>query len=84
MEDPIDSMDKASDAPTVPHWTRPEAYDYSKYEIRDDARDWAGNARIYDWDGDHGDVGPEYPELEEELFGPLAERSQVRGIDFSK
>ena len=30
---------------------------------------WASNAAIYEWDEDFGDVGPEHPELEKQLFG---------------
>jgi ATP-dependent RNA helicase DDX3X len=66
-------------------WSQPEAYDYSNYESNhEQRRDWDGNARIYEWDGEHGDVGPEFPELEIELFGPPEDRKQVKGIDFSK
>ncbi|SZF00554.1 unnamed protein product [Blumeria hordei] len=31
--------------------------------------DWHNNASVYVWDDDYGDVGPEFPDLERELFG---------------
>jgi ATP-dependent RNA helicase DDX3X len=30
---------------------------------------WFANAKVYEWSGDFGDVGPADPELEKELFG---------------
>lgn len=30
---------------------------------------WAGNASVYEWDDEYGDVGPRHPELEQMLFG---------------
>lgn len=42
---------------------------------------WASSARVYEWDGDIGDIGPEHPDLEKELFG-AATRTHT-GIDFS-
>ncbi|KAI0548516.1 P-loop containing nucleoside triphosphate hydrolase protein [Xylaria curta] len=51
----------------------------------DDDRDvsWEGNARVYEWDGEQGDLGPEHPDLEFQLFGDPALRDP-QGIDFSK
>ena len=31
---------------------------------------WASSARKYEWNEEYGDVGPEIPELEKELFAP--------------
>ncbi len=45
-------------------------------------RDWANNARVYEWTGEEGDVGPESQDLELELFGDPDKRSGS-GIDFS-
>ena len=45
--------------------------------------EWAGNAAIYQWDDEFGDVGPKFPALEEQLFGQGANRSRV-GIKFDK
>ncbi|KAI0405479.1 P-loop containing nucleoside triphosphate hydrolase protein [Xylaria palmicola] len=44
---------------------------------------WEGNVRVYEWDGDEGDLGPEHPELEDQLFGKPDQRDP-QGIDFSK
>ncbi|KAF2965411.1 hypothetical protein GQX73_g8169 [Xylaria multiplex] len=44
---------------------------------------WEGNVRVYEWDGEEGDLGPEHPELESILFGDPALRDP-QGIDFSK
>lgn len=63
-----------------------ESTPYS-YEVVDQdptkaLRDWAGNATVYEWDGEQGEVGPESQELELELFGDPEKRSGT-GIDFS-
>ncbi|KAK0656000.1 P-loop containing nucleoside triphosphate hydrolase protein [Cercophora newfieldiana] len=60
-------------------WVRPIAYDYSGQA----PREWDGNATVYEWDGETGDIGPEYPELEQQLFGHPTERVASQGIDFS-
>lgn len=44
--------------------------------------DWAGNAAIYQWNDEYGDVGPEFPELEKQLFG--AANHTRTGIRFEK
>ncbi|KAI1351287.1 P-loop containing nucleoside triphosphate hydrolase protein [Xylaria sp. FL0043] len=44
---------------------------------------WEGNVRVYEWDGDEGDIGPEHPELESVLFGDPQTRDP-QGIDFNK
>ncbi|QSZ30836.1 hypothetical protein DSL72_000394 [Monilinia vaccinii-corymbosi] len=31
--------------------------------------DWASNGAIYEWSDEYGDVGPRFPDLEEQLFG---------------
>ncbi|KAI0521579.1 P-loop containing nucleoside triphosphate hydrolase protein [Xylaria bambusicola] len=43
---------------------------------------WESNMRVYEWDGEEGDVGPEYPELEFTLFGD-PETRDPQGIDFN-
>jgi ATP-dependent RNA helicase DDX3X len=63
-------------------WVPPTAYDYASFQGTQDT-DWEGNARVYEWDGEHGDIGPELPELELELFGDPNTRATV-GLDFSK
>lgn len=60
-------------------WTNPTAYDYT-----DNAPDkWDGNATVYEFDGDTGDLGPEHPELERQLFGEPTTITSGHGIDFS-
>ncbi|KAK4453568.1 putative ATP-dependent RNA helicase [Podospora aff. communis PSN243] len=61
-------------------WVRPTAYDYTG----EAPREWEGNAAVYEWDGEEGEIGPEFPELEIQLFGKQDERMQSHGIDFTK
>ena len=64
-------------------WVVKKAYDYESYLVTDEDgvganskvnRDgivdgqWASAAAKYEWDEDYGDVGPENPELEAQLF----------------
>lgn len=58
------------------------AYDYDNFANRDGEFD--GNAAVYHWDGEEGDVGPEHPELEIELFGPEDKREVLLPEDFTK
>ncbi|KAI3340879.1 P-loop containing nucleoside triphosphate hydrolase protein [Ustulina deusta] len=44
---------------------------------------WEGNVKVYEWDGEEGDLGPEHPELESMLFGDPDVRDP-QGIDFNK
>lgn len=44
--------------------------------------DWAGNAAVYEWNEEYGDVGPKFPELEQQLFG--AANHTRTGIKFEK
>lgn len=64
-------------------WTKPQAYDYTAMEGPDRVSGWDGSARIYEWDGEEGDVGPEHPELEIELFGRPEDRGEIKGLDFT-
>ncbi len=43
---------------------------------------WANNAAVYMWDDDFGDVGPRFPQLEQQLFG--SEFHVKSGIQFEK
>ncbi|KAK3996121.1 putative ATP-dependent RNA helicase [Cladorrhinum sp. PSN332] len=55
-------------------WAKPEAYKYE--DLADDTtHEWEGNARVYEFDGDMGEVGPEHPDLELQLFGDSAARN---------
>ncbi|KAI1329950.1 P-loop containing nucleoside triphosphate hydrolase protein [Xylariaceae sp. FL0255] len=60
-------------------WAAKTAYDYSE----NNDVEWMGNAAVYHWDGDEGDIGPEIPELEKILFGDAQDRDP-QGLDFQK
>ena len=77
-------------------WVEKNAYNYDVYtksskEIDEgkadfqangvEVGDWAGNAEVYKWDDEYGDVGPAFPALERQLFGG---ETMKRGIDFGK
>ncbi|KAH7037445.1 P-loop containing nucleoside triphosphate hydrolase protein [Microdochium trichocladiopsis] len=64
---------------TVGEWAPKTDFNY---EVTDDGVHWEHNARVYEWDGDEGEVGPEHPELEAALFGPPEERGG-HGINFA-
>lgn len=67
-----------------PEWTGhgQSRYDYEGFVDRDG--EYEGNARVYYWDGDEGDVGPEFPELELEIFGPPDQRGEIYGPEIAK
>lgn len=44
--------------------------------------DWAGNAAVYEWNDEFGDVGPKFEALEKQLFG--AGNHTRTGIKFEK
>lgn len=66
---------KASEA-----WGQVVNYDYTESDAN---RVWGSHAAVYKYDGADGDIGPEYPELETQLFGAPDQRFGV-GVDFSK
>ncbi|KAI8632807.1 P-loop containing nucleoside triphosphate hydrolase protein [Xylariaceae sp. FL1651] len=55
----------------------------NNYDENNDNVEWDSSARVYEWDGEEGELGPEHPDLEMILFGKPGERDP-RGIDFSK
>lgn len=61
-------------------WGQVFTYDYTE---TDNNRQWGANGAVYEWTGEEGDVGPENPELEIQLFGAPEERFTA-GIDISK
>jgi ATP-dependent RNA helicase DDX3X len=65
-------------------WIKAEAYDYTALVGPDHDEAWDGSARIYEWDGEMGEVGPEHPELELDLFGTPESRKEVCGLDFTR
>ncbi|KAG9231263.1 putative ATP-dependent RNA helicase ded1 [Amylocarpus encephaloides] len=44
--------------------------------------DWSGNAAVYEWSEEYGDIGPVFPALEKQLFG--SEFHVKAGIEFEK
>ena len=63
-------------------WVQATPYNYEEYGEGGSA-EWASNAQVYEWDGEAGDIGPEFPALEVELFGEPGNRGK-QGIDFGK
>lgn len=66
-------------------WVKPLEYDYTQlsHQGPDAPRDWEGNAPVYQWDEEYGDVGPEHAQLEEMLFGPVENRgTELTGIAY--
>jgi len=60
-------------------WVQPTPYDYT-----DNAPStWEANAQVYEWDGEHGQIGPEHPLLELQLFGEKT-TGPSHGVDFSQ
>ncbi|KAF1975451.1 DEAD-domain-containing protein [Bimuria novae-zelandiae CBS 107.79] len=54
-------------------WQKPIPFEYGvaaapNTEDTGDAAKWLSDAVVYEWTDDYGDVGPENPELEKELF----------------
>lgn len=64
-------------------WSKPKAYDYTTMDGPERNDVYEGNAQVYEWDGEEGDIGPEHPQLELELFGTPEDRAEVKGLDFS-
>ncbi|KAI2464404.1 P-loop containing nucleoside triphosphate hydrolase protein [Annulohypoxylon bovei var. microspora] len=64
----------------VGDWGQPFNYDYTETDVD---RQWGGNGAVYEWQGEEGEVGPENPELEVQLFGHPDERFGA-GLDISK
>ena len=74
-------------------WVEPEKFDYETYnagtreereavEQTHEVPAWASNAMKYEWSDEYGDVGPEHPELEQELFKDQFKMQS--GIEFEK
>ncbi|KAL2263091.1 hypothetical protein VTK26DRAFT_8249 [Humicola hyalothermophila] len=58
-------------------WVKQTPYDYNAIN------DWDCNAKVYEFVGEEGDIGPEHPALEMELFGEPSNRVK-QGVDFTK
>ncbi|EGY19747.1 hypothetical protein VD0002_g7139 [Verticillium dahliae] len=69
-------------------WANPLPYDYEELAQQgpEVPVNWESNARVYEFDMEQfGDVGPEFPELELQLFGPPAERGlNNTGISYDR
>lgn len=61
-----------------------EAADYTAPEAEEAIPTWDGNAAVYQWSDEFGDVGPKFPSLELELFGDPANRHERTGLDFAR
>ncbi|KAJ4861555.1 DEAD/DEAH box helicase domain-containing protein [Trichoderma breve] len=66
-------------------WVERTAFDYTAMAQAQAGSTWDGNARIYQWSDEYGDVGPAFEELEVELFGSAEDRNKHigGGLDFS-
>lgn len=76
-------------------WSEPQAFDYANADAKpsdaaplapaegtEEVPGWAHNAAKYEWSEEYGDVGPEIPELEAQLF--QSEFLNRRGVKFDK
>ncbi|KAK4187317.1 DEAD/DEAH box RNA helicase [Podospora australis] len=65
------------------NWTKSgTSTSYNYAEFADGAEhEWAGNAQVYEFTDEFGDVGPEHPDLEVQLFGEPETRIK-QGGDF--
>lgn len=75
-------------------WVEQQNFDYSatippQEQVTDnplstgtEVQGWMSRARKYEWQEEYGDLGPEIPELEAELFG--SELRLKKGVDFNK
>ena len=68
-------------------WTETVAFDYDAFQ-RSGGNDgnWLGQAAVYEWSGDYGDVAPSVPELEKVLFGTehkVTEGSNMKNLDLT-
>ncbi|KAI1335347.1 P-loop containing nucleoside triphosphate hydrolase protein [Xylariaceae sp. FL0016] len=67
----------------IEEWQLEERINYD-YSGGGEGRVWESASKVYEWDGEEGDLGPQHPELEVMLFGNLEERGDIYGIDFTK
>lgn len=66
-------------------WVEPQKVDYTAFNAETQSNgQFDGEAPIYQWNDDFGDVGPKYEILELELFGDPQSRHDRAGLDFSK
>lgn len=65
-------------------WVECQKIDYTALSVGENPEQFDGQAKIYQWDEEFGDVGPRFTELELELFGDPQTRHERAGLDFSK
>lgn len=66
-------------------WVKQQVTDYTAPSAGVVDQDYFdGQAKVYQWQDDFGDVGPKFEELELELFGHPSTRHERTGLDFSK
>jgi ATP-dependent RNA helicase DDX3X len=71
-------------------WVKNQDYNYEEYKATSQATaaddstgsNWAHNAAKYEWKEEYGDLGPEIPELEQQLF--RSEFINRQGLKFDK
>lgn len=61
------NRERARDAGWVE--TVPVDYNIQQTTREDDYAHYLRNSAVYEWDDEYGDIGPEVPELEQDLFG---------------
>lgn len=61
------NRERARDAGWVE--TVPVDYNVQQTTREDDYAHYLRNSAVYEWDDEYGDIGPEVPELEQDLFG---------------
>ena len=70
--------DEKADVDSRVVWAPKIKYNYAVYNassreeqeaLKDELPNWAASAEKYEWKDDYGDIGPEHPELEKQLFG---------------
>lgn len=66
------------------NWGEAQPYNYARYDENNMDHEWEGNAQVYEYAGEDGEIGPEIPALEIQLFGEPERRGFTAGIDFSK
>ena len=84
MEQAAVVQDSNPSGGTVPGWVGQQITDYTATSGGEATQTWDGNAPLYEWNDDFGDVGPKFPQVELDLFGDPATRRDRTGVDFSK
>lgn len=84
VKDDNDTNPMPAEPGANPEWVAQGRTQYDYENFTSQGGEYDGNARVYNWDGEEGDIGPEFPELEAELFGPPDKRDLPQGIDFTR